>query len=290
MNVSLASIDTSWLTIKDLAHKEASNTPSRSSVVSETAKVQHDNQKEHCLALDKRVCIVTGASHPNVCHIIPCSSTYNRALIKSLKLVLLQYLGLPRDNATLMMLDSLIEPGSYYQVWNLICLSPTLHDWWGRGYFGLKFLGATLQDHSNLSTVELQFVWMPRFIQKSGLDTACMPISLVAEQNERTNLSSSLTHFYGQHTQSCHTPNCTACSKTNCVNAHNVHTHKPVETGSVFKVSRPTTDVPNFQRAIQIQWAIICAGALSGRAQDIEAAERKGLGTAEILEWLEKSV
>jgi hypothetical protein len=258
VNLSLCSIDNSWLTIKYLNPEEVSNTTSRSSVVSETetTKVRNDNQKYICLTLDKLVYIVTRASYPNVCNIIPCPSASHQAIIKSLRPILAQYLGLPQGHTTHMMLDSLIEPDSPDHVWNMICLSPTLHGWWGRGYFGLKFLGATLQDHSSLSTVELQLVWMPRFIQRRRQDGACKPISLVAQQNERTKLFANLMHFYGEHTQSCHAPNCTACSKTNCVNAHNVHTHRPVETGSVFKVSRPTTNVPNFQRAIQIQWAI----------------------------------
>ncbi|UPK94853.1 hypothetical protein LCI18_005788 [Fusarium solani-melongenae] len=110
---------------------EGSNTTSRSSVVSDTTKVRNGDQKDLCLALDKRVCIVTGASHPNVCHIIPCSSVHHRAFIKSLRPILAQYLGLPKDHTTYMMLDSLIELGSSDHVWNMICLSPTLHDWWG---------------------------------------------------------------------------------------------------------------------------------------------------------------
>ncbi|RSL43773.1 hypothetical protein CEP53_011543 [Fusarium sp. AF-6] len=54
-----------------------------------------------------------------------------------------------------------------------------------------------------------------------------------------------------------------------------------------------------FQRAIQIQWAIICAAAVSGYAQDVElrldrdeddagAAQQGDLSRSDILEWIDE--
>lgn len=283
-----------WLMIEVLDPKEVSRITSLGSAQSDTSQGRSRDEKDSCLTLDRDVCIVTGKPHPHVCHIIPFTwskSTASQTTIKPLRALIAQYLGLSNDDDTFTAIDSLVHsPGSSDRTWNMICLTPTLHDWWGRGYFAFKFLGATPNTNMT-STVTLQFVWMPRYIQHSP-DKAREPINLDHQRDDERRLSADLTHCYGEHTRSCG-PYCVVCPQTKRVNAHNVHTHRPVWTGSIFRVNRLTSDIPQFQRMIEIQWAIICAATLSGRAQDIELLrdrddddERQGLGNQDILEWM----
>ncbi|RSM10442.1 hypothetical protein CEP52_003591 [Fusarium oligoseptatum] len=156
--------------------------------------------------------------------------------------VMARYFGLSQDLVTEMTLDSLIaNPGSSDR-------EPP--------------------NNNGTSTVTLQFVWMPRYIEHSP-DKAREPINLLQQRDDHTRLSAYLTHQCGEHSQSC-PPYCPTCTHSKRVNAQNVLTHRPVWTGSIFRVTRPTDDIPKFQRMIEIQWAIVCAAVLSGRAQDIE--------------------
>lgn len=47
--------------------------------------------------------------------------------------------------------------------WNTIPLSPDLHEWWGRAYFGFKYLGTSTADSGDpdqIMTLRIQFHWM----------------------------------------------------------------------------------------------------------------------------------
>ncbi|RTE81316.1 hypothetical protein BHE90_004128 [Fusarium euwallaceae] len=262
--------------------------------VSQDASDQNDTQRKACLTLDDDACLVTGKPHPNVCQILPfslCKKVTEDDYFGSVELVIEHCLGCPLSDDIRAALRCLTDkPRSYDRAWNMICLSPTLQDWWGRGYFAFKFLEAT-PNEDGTSTAKLQFVWMPRI--EHGQGRALEPINLDAQRDDRTRISATLTHHYGERSQSCLMgPDCPTCACTEKVNAHNVFTHRPAKTGSVFKVTRLTGDIAKFQRMIEIQWNIICAAALSGRAQDIEAeeAQRASQDAAKTLELIEKMV
>ncbi|RSL45407.1 hypothetical protein CEP54_014280 [Fusarium duplospermum] len=262
--------------------------------VSQDASDRNDTQRKACLTLDDGACLMTGTPHPNVCQILPftlCKKVTEDDYLGSVELVIEYCLGCPLSDDTRAALLCLTDkPRSYDRAWNLICLSPTLQDWWGRGYFAFKFLGAIPNDDGT-STAKLQFVWMPRV--EHGQGRALEPISLNAQRDDHTRISANLTHHYGERSQSCLMgPDCPTCACTERVNAHNVYTHRPVKTGSVFQVTRLTGDIAKFQRMIEIQWTIICAAALSGRAQDIEAeeAQQATQDAAKTLELIEKLI
>lgn len=268
------------------------------------------HQIDKCRELDEGVCIVTGAAHPMVCHILPFAwnnSPNNRTKTSRLTPAMDVFLNLPRATAddTLLTTQSLSllssGLGSSDYTWNMLCLNPMLHDWWSRAYFGFKFLGATPIPEKPESTtskpsppkssVKLQLVWMPRNIQ-SGLATEV--IMLEEEHGPNRRLPTLVTHHHGGSPGTCFTPECGTCIEVNRVIAHNVKTNRPVWTGSIFHVTRVTTEVPLFQRMIEVQWAIICAAALSGRAQDPDLflrrdeddpAAESGLAEEDIREW-----
>ncbi|KAM0420918.1 hypothetical protein ACHAPT_011308 [Fusarium lateritium] len=266
------------------------------------AKKRRDkHESDNCRTLDHDVCVVTGASRPEVCHIIPLA--WNNSLPNQVKTSRLEsamdiYLGLPKVTADDVRLtnDALkrlsIAPGSSDHTWNMLCLSPLLHDWWSQAFFGIKFIGATPISKTE-SSVKLQFVWMPRNIQ-TGLATT--PAKLEEEQGPNKRLSTLVTHYHGGSPGSCSTPDCETCAKVGEINCHNVKLGRAVWSGSIIHVTRITKEVPLFQRMIEIQWAIICAAALSGRAQDPDLQLRRdGDGPAQgsslveedILEWMQ---
>ncbi|KAI8682449.1 hypothetical protein LRP88_05575 [Fusarium phalaenopsidis] len=283
---------------------------SNTTLSSQPKKRRGKTQVDKCKDLDEGVCIVTGAAHPEVCHIIPFAwndSLENRRKTSRLTSAMDFFLDLPRATADDMLLtnDSLSRlsnaPGSSDYTWNTLCLSPLLHDWWSRAYFGFKFLGATpIPEKPKPSTstplppkssVKLQLVWMPRNIQSS---LATKDIMLEEEQGPNKRLPTLVTHHHGGSPGTCFTPGCGTCIEVSKVGAHNVKTNRPVWTGSIFHVTRFTTEVSLFQRMIEVQWAIICAAALSGGAQDPDLflrrdeddpAQESGLAEEDILEW-----
>jgi hypothetical protein len=146
--------------------------------------------------------------------------------------------------------------------WNLLCLSPQLHTWWGKAYFGLKYYGAVLcEDDPDYSIISLQFVWMPANVKAMARDQ----IDLGAQRDQSTALGSYLNHRYGQGPLSaCTTRNCTKCRETLGVQCHDISSNRPVESGTIVKVKRLTKDRHLFEHAIKLQWSITCATALTG--------------------------
>lgn len=48
--------------------------------------------------------------------------------------------------------------------WNMICLGPQLHRWWGQAHFTLKWIGDVEDDGDNYSSFKVQWQWLPRKI------------------------------------------------------------------------------------------------------------------------------
>lgn len=53
------------------------------------------------------------------------------------------------------------RPVATDKAWNMLCLNPQLHRWWGEARFGLKCLGVTPTPTGG-ATVCIQFIWMPQ--------------------------------------------------------------------------------------------------------------------------------
>ncbi|CAG9945573.1 unnamed protein product [Clonostachys rosea f. rosea IK726] len=211
---------------------------------------------------DKHRCVITGSANPQGCHIIPF--TWNSTLqmletARDVSHVISEFFS-PDDLHMLVLLWSNL--GSSDRDWNILDLSAQLHIWWGKGYFGLKYLGHEVdQEDPEMSRVELQFVWMPH----SHFDKETKQVNL---NETKGNIRSCLEHMFGGEPPC--SPHCSRCITINKVQAHKVREHHTIESGYVFPVLRKTVDVQKFIAMIQIQWAAICVGSISGAAKHPE--------------------
>ncbi|KAF4435375.1 HNH nuclease [Fusarium austroafricanum] len=109
-----------------------------------------------------------------------------------------------------------------------------------------RFNSELKTDDKTKSAIKLQFHWMPRNIKRGPPNSA--QSSLWAE-------------LY-----ICSEEGCQACDDTKAIAAHNIDTGCPIRTGDIFIIIRDTADIPFCQRAMDMQWAVITAAAISGGA------------------------
>ncbi|KAF5553407.1 hypothetical protein FNAPI_6771 [Fusarium napiforme] len=259
---------------------------------------------DECKRLDQYRCIVTGLANPEACHIVPFHWNQDRdhlekteKILKNVGYIVFDQQSSAADSTHEEIIE---EVKSSDKPWNLLCLSPQLHTWWSKAYFGFKYYGAVLcEDDPNYSIISLQFVWMPCNIKAMATDQ----IDLEAQRDPSTALGSYLTHRYGDGLLSaCTTRNFTQCPETKGVQCHDISSNRPVESGTIVKVKRLTKDRHLLEHVIKLQWSIICAAALSGGpligddsvSSDIEEEEmeyweedRQDDSIDKVNEWLE---
>ncbi|KAF5703871.1 hypothetical protein FMUND_12813 [Fusarium mundagurra] len=228
---------------------------------------QSEALRKECLELDGNHCVVTGASDPHVCHIVPFAWSKHeknfevtKRLMPALQLVIdIQPPELKREA-----MGKLQEGvGCTDRLWNLVCLSPQLHEWWDHAYFGLKHYGRTGSAEEGYVEIHLQFMWMPRNISR----LATKRINLDQQADRSTGLLADLSHHYGgQAMAPCSELSCNDCQAIRRVKAYDLTTNRPVVSGEIIVVKRSKADAPLFEAMIKIQYAIIRAAAMSGGA------------------------
>ncbi|CAH0028910.1 unnamed protein product, partial [Clonostachys rhizophaga] len=220
------------------------------------SKVTQKLAKEY----DNDRCVVTGLGNPQGCHLIPFmwNSTMEHLHTAGTLTGVISMLFGVHDMAALTLLHSCL--GASDKIWNMICLSPQLHTWWRKAYFGLKYLRHEDNKETSMSTAELQFVWMPH----SQYGKSTKRIDLNEEEDKASNLRACHEHMFGGETPC--SPKCDRCTAISKVQAHKVREHFTIESGYFFPVVRPTEDIEYFKAMIQLQWAAICVGSMSGAA------------------------
>ncbi|KAK4207192.1 hypothetical protein QBC37DRAFT_456301 [Rhypophila decipiens] len=150
--------------------------PSQSSASDHTAKRRKTNfEASKQEELDQKRCVIRGTSDPAICRIIPFAANstdeardiWDKCVSAVVDLEVVQKSDNLEPLVLLERLESLLAPEVAVsdRDWNTISLSHTLHDWWGRAYFGLKYLGVRnvgfggLEDSDNV-TLRIQFQWM----------------------------------------------------------------------------------------------------------------------------------
>ncbi|KAF4473556.1 Sulfate adenylyltransferase subunit 2 [Fusarium agapanthi] len=220
-------------------------------------------EKKQGIDNDGGRCIVTGVANPEVCHIIPFA--FNNSDRNTQKSALLTktihaMINLEVDTETMDAVDLLSkEKRSSDKQWNMICLSPSLHTWWGYAYLGFKWLGSTpTTNNPEIHEIKLQFHWMPRNIKR--IPTASF------HPKDLKSLDQEIKHCYGSEPYLCRKPNCQACDGTKDIAAHNVTSGRPIRTGDIFTIRRKKDDILRCRAMFDIQWAIITSAAISGAA------------------------
>ncbi|CCF34387.1 hypothetical protein CH063_01129 [Colletotrichum higginsianum] len=144
-----------------------------------------DDPKHKALKRDGEVCVITRTPNPEVAHIWPYAAMGKRSSTTSCLGVLAPYLGDYAQN----LVEKIGEEGEKIDhVSNMLCLSPTMHDWMSRGYFILEPLSppvsrpappreSTTRQSSRHQRVEwyiqLRFEWL----EKTSIPHMKSPIS-----------------------------------------------------------------------------------------------------------------
>ncbi|KAK3360850.1 hypothetical protein B0T24DRAFT_540049 [Lasiosphaeria ovina] len=208
--------------------------------------------------LDKGKCVVLGIADPEACHIIPFSSCRTKGKLDMFRLSLgISIALLLEDDAEVQNLECFTSRvGASDELWNMISLSPHLHVWWRRAYFGFKFLGILPSDEEDKSLIRVQFHWMPKSIawRRGQRDEHDLGIKLT---NDRSPLFD-----------------------------HGVtalrHTGRPLTAGDTFDIPVATVDAPKMVLAFQIQWAVIRIASAAGAAGvDTLGADVETLGAGD---------
>ncbi|KAK4461944.1 hypothetical protein QBC42DRAFT_85914 [Cladorrhinum samala] len=234
---------------------------------------RNDYYKDKRRMLDQHQCIVTGMSNPAICHIIPYCANATEGLreLWGKCIDVTGTLGLvpPKDVSRLQTMFS-SERGISDRHWNMISLCPTLHDWWGRGYFGLQYLGTKtppVGDRKAPITLQVQLRWLmwrhrsfgegPKGMIERTVDgmRAAFP---ELENPERPR-------YCGDHSVADGRP----------FIAHPTARGFSVKDGDVFEVSIEERHMEKMILAFELQWALIKLIAMAGGAETLDDADFK---------------
>ncbi|GAB0146905.1 hypothetical protein EsHS_00007290 [Epichloe bromicola] len=224
-------------------HSEGSIVSRGSQATDSSSRVpRKQSEKAKCVQRDGSRCIVTKTDCPQVCHVLPFSwSGSDRGKIMA---------GLFTETMDQLLFAEFISDkemgfaittGELDKSWNMICLSASLHMWWGRCYFGLKYLGETPSDESKV-TVKLEFRWLQQNQHTKAIHTL--------DQQQRRDFRDELLQ----------TPH-------PAVAANVCPSNRPILSGQTVDVTLDEGDAPYFVKAIKIQWALVQLAAMSGGAE-----------------------
>ncbi len=223
--------------------------------------------------LDSHRCVITGTRDPHVCHIVPYAANatengrlrWKKVLTASMRLFMQDrpngesYADVHHRILSLFT----FERGVSDRHWNCISLSPAIHDWWGRGYCGLKYLGtydANVRDPDAIVALRIQFHWMPWRHREAGKKPT--PLGRTKESIIAAFSESSATASYLGNPESWRGEPIVAVSRP--------ETGFNLETGDVFKVFIQRRHMEKMIEAFRIQWALTKMLAMAGGAEAVQ--------------------
>ncbi|KAF3058777.1 hypothetical protein CFAM422_011893 [Trichoderma lentiforme] len=214
---------------------------------------ENADERAKCIARDGGVCVLTGAAYPEVCHIVPFEINATQAGLAYYREQfshLTRLLGKESHAQVIDLLDSGL--GCSDKAWNMLCLHPTLRDWWKKCLIGLKCLGITPFSHQmGYHTIQLQFYWMPRGHDISPQDGTqpdrdmIQEMLVIREQDDDPIRESQKSSSYR------------------------------LQTGQVFSLNLPAEDAVKMRLMIDIQWANARLAAMSGLSGNWELLNRR---------------
>ncbi|KAF5562561.1 hypothetical protein FNAPI_3135 [Fusarium napiforme] len=208
-------------------------------------------QKRKCRERDGYACVITGMADPEVCHIFPFALNETVDNATKTKKFFGATEGLVsadfRRTYTPLMADARNLGGSD-KVWNLICLNKTLHDWWGRAYWGFQYHGIDAVSEpgdGNKSKVR----------EPDGVTLAGDNNSLDALNGEVHRFSQDESYYPTE------TPR-----KPGHVEFR-LHTGETLKSGQEFHFIMDTEDAPGFKHMVDLQWASLRLFVMKGGAE-----------------------
>ena len=227
--------------------------------------------------LDRHRCVITGTRDPEVCHIIPFTANSTEEVRKSWQTCVrvatwarLIEMEPGQDNWDLeTRLCSLFahHPGVSDKHWNTISLAPNLHDWWGKGYFGLKCLGlrpgdGDVPDHhpNQILVLRIQFHWMIWREREIGQKMA--PLGRTMESMKAAFPQyAGRTAYCGDYSPSDGRPIVAISRPATGIN---------LETGDIFEIRVPRRHAQKMMAALNLQWALNKVLAMAGGAEALD--------------------
>lgn len=216
------------------------------------------------------MCIFTKTAHPEVCHVMPFAinaKKSNIAIFQQLHSSSASLLG----KETAVHLNALVTraPGSSDKSWNMLCLHPLLHCFWGKCLFAIKCLGIIASDNKN-SIVQLQFHWMSRNNQKHTdlIKPSCKDAvqELMQGLVNRQDIIPGFSVFKNDSA-------------------------RVLETGETFEILLEKEDAEKMKVGPDVQWAVVRLSALSGAAENWDLGDGlDGEGAAvrsRVEDWME---
>ncbi|KAK4063986.1 uncharacterized protein Triagg1_9314 [Trichoderma aggressivum f. europaeum] len=217
---------------------------------------QNAIERAKCAARDGGACILTGAAFPDVCHIVPFEINASKASLAHYRNHLFHLTCLMGKEARPQvtgLLDSGV--GCSDKAWNMLCLHPTLRDWWSKCFFGLKCTGICPTSSAGLDAkrkytgsylVKLQFHWMPRNNGVHPRDYAQPDhdtIEKMLKIKERDN---------------------------DIITRVQKHSSCRLQSGQIFTLSMSREDATKMRQMIDIQWANVRLAAMSGLTTNVK--------------------
>lgn len=232
------------------------NVPSPSTNVSSVEPPRNNSESMKCRQRDGHRCIITKTDCPQVCHVVPfswsgsgCAEVMSKLFYGMTDRYLLGGDGVDDEMRVELM------SGNSDKSWNMICLSPSLHTWWGKAYFGLKYLGLMPSESGNAQskvTVTLEFRWLKQNPYSKATDTL--------NQQQQHDFRAKLVE-----------------APQPAVAANVCPSNRPILSGQTFDVTLDEIDAPKFITVIKIQWALVQLAAMSGGAEPSDKSRRDQL-------------
>ncbi|KAK5656284.1 hypothetical protein OQA88_4664 [Cercophora sp. LCS_1] len=228
-------------------------------------------------AIDSNRCVITGTRDPEVCHILPFAA--NSSEVSRLRwakcLIVYTAAGFltPPPGQTGRELDTRLlslftsKAGINDRHWNMISLAPSLYDWWGKGYFGLKYIGtedlARSANPNQLVTLRLQFHWMVWRDRDISGKKPSTPFGQTVSDFKATfpELEPLTVPYCGNQAPAGALPVVAISRPTTGFN---------VESGDIIEVNIPQRHMDKMILAFDVQWALVKLLAMAGGAEALD--------------------
>lgn len=187
-----------------------------------------------CIGRDWYSCVLTGMPCQDVCYIVPYMISAAEEDMDQDSRTYFNYIMSLFSGQSL---DELTNLGSCDNYWNMLCMDPVLHYWWGECLFGLKCVGVNSIPNDDNCIIQLQFHWMHR--------NDLYPEQYVAPLD--ITIHKMLQHCPEEHT---------GLLSNECF--------ARLKTGQIFYIVIPEKDAYKMKTMIDIRWANTKLAMLSG--------------------------